>query len=106
MKYCNILLSALATLMTLTGIMPCGACAADAVRAASLGHNQAVAHRVYEEGFNLGRFEVPCSPGSSATAVRRRLPTPTAWPKSKAFAKRFMADGRIAEEWLCATRTG
>ena len=63
MKYCNILLSALATLMTLTGIMPCGACAADAVRAASLGHNQAVAHRVYEEGFNLGRFEVPCSPG-------------------------------------------
>jgi hypothetical protein len=47
MKYCNILLSALATVMTLTGIVPCGA---DAVRAASLG--------------------------------------------------------RIAEEWMCATRTG
>lgn len=53
MKYCNILLSALATVMTLTGIMPCGTCAADAVRAASLGHNKAIAHRVYEEGVNL-----------------------------------------------------
>lgn len=40
-----------------------GACTADAVRAASLGHNNAIAYRVYEEGLNLGRFEVPYSPG-------------------------------------------
>ncbi len=63
MTHCNILLSALATVMTLASIMPCGASAADAVRAASLGHNKAIARRVYEEGLNLGRFEVPYSPG-------------------------------------------
>ena len=63
MRHCNILLSALATVMTLASIMPCGASAADAVRAASLGHSKAIARRVYEEGLNLGRFEAPYSPG-------------------------------------------
>ena len=156
MKYCNILLSTLATVMTLTGIMPCGACAADAVRAASLGHNKANAHRVYEEGLNLGRFEVPYSPGfvghdSTSTfthangmaevkGFRKALPDLrvtvdntlaerdlaavhwTARGTSTGTGLGFpatgravqvtgttlfrMADGRIAEEWMCATRTG
>lgn len=139
MKYCNILLSALATVMTLTGIMPCGACAADAVRAASLGHNKAIADRVYEEGLNLGRFEVPYSPGFVGhgststftvtvhnTLAERDLAavhwtargTSTGTGTGLGFSATGravqvtgttpfrMADGRIAEEWTCATRTG
>lgn len=134
MKYCNILLSALATVMTLAGTMPCGACAADAVRAASLGHNKAIAHRVYEEGWNLGRFEVPYSPGFVGhgstspftlpdlkvtvdnTLAERDLAavhwTPLGFPATGRAVQVTgttlfrMADGRIAEEWMCATRTG
>lgn len=148
MKYCNILLSALATVMTLAGTMPCGACAADAVRAASLGHNKAIAHRVYEEGWNLGRFEVPYSPGfvghgstspfthadgmAEVKGFREALPdlkvtvdntlaerdlaavhwTPLGFPATGRAVQVTgttlfrMADGRIAEEWMCATRTG
>ena len=56
MKTCNILLSAVATLATLTGVMPCGANASDAE---TLERNKAVTRRVYEEGLSQGRFEVP-----------------------------------------------
>lgn len=46
MTHCRFLLSAFATVMTLARIMPCGACVADAVRAASLGHDKASASSV------------------------------------------------------------
>jgi steroid delta-isomerase-like uncharacterized protein len=61
MKTCNILLSAITTFVALTGIMPCGANASGAAGAESLELNKSVTRRVYEEGLNQGRFEVPYS---------------------------------------------
>jgi steroid delta-isomerase-like uncharacterized protein len=72
MKTCNILLSAITTFVALTGVMPCGASASGAASAESLELNKSIARRVYEEGLNQGRFEVPYSEdfvghGGSAT---------------------------------------
>lgn len=59
MKKYEILLSAAATIATLTGVAPCKATASDV--AESLELNRSIARRVYEEGLNQGRFEVPYS---------------------------------------------
>lgn len=72
MTHCNVLLSAFATVMTLVSIMPCGACAADAVRAASLGH---------DNGTGLGSPAMGRAVQVTGTALFR------------------MADRRIAKEW-------
>lgn len=56
MKICNILLSAVATIAALAGVMPCGANASDAE---TLERNKSVTRKVYEEGLNQGLFEVP-----------------------------------------------
>ena len=61
MRTRNILPSAVALFATLSGVLPCPAHAADGARDASLEHNKAVTRRVYEEGLNQGRFEVPYS---------------------------------------------
>ena len=61
MKTCNILLSAVATFVALSGVMPCGANASGGARAESLELNKSITRRVYEEGLNQGRFEVPYS---------------------------------------------
>jgi steroid delta-isomerase-like uncharacterized protein len=61
MKTCNILLSAITTFVALSGVMPCGANASDGNRAESLDLNKSITRRVYEEGLNQGRFEVPYS---------------------------------------------
>ncbi len=61
MKTCNMLLSAVATVVALTGVLPCGANASDGARAESLELNKSITRRVYEEGLNQGRFEVPYS---------------------------------------------
>lgn len=59
MNHRNILLSALATVVALASVLPCGARASDDAPAAVLEHNKSVARRVYEEGLNQGRFDVP-----------------------------------------------
>ncbi len=59
MKTRNTLLSALTTLITLAGLPPCGASASSGASADTLELNKAVTRRVYEEGLNQGRFEVP-----------------------------------------------
>ena len=59
MKTFNILLSAVATTVILTGVVPCETNAADSVRAESLELNKSITRRVYEEGLNQGRFDVP-----------------------------------------------
>lgn len=61
MKTYNLLLSAVTASVVLTGVIPCGANASDGVRAESLELNKSVTRRVYEEGLNQGRFEVPYS---------------------------------------------
>ena len=62
MNHRNVLLSALATVVALTSVLPCGARASDDAPAAALEHNKSVARRVYEEGLNQGRFDVPYAP--------------------------------------------
>ena len=61
MRTCNILLSAVATFVALSGVLPCGANASGGARDESLELNKAITRRVYEEGLNQGRFEVPYS---------------------------------------------
>lgn len=61
MKTCNILLSAVATFVALSGVMLYGANASGGARAESLELNKSITRRVYEEGLNQGRFEVPYS---------------------------------------------
>lgn len=60
MKKYEILLSAAATIATFAGVVPCKATASDVAEALEL--NKSIARRVYEEGLNQGRFEVPYSP--------------------------------------------
>ena len=59
MKKLNILLSALAVVAAVSGVMPCEADASARADAASLELNKAITRRVYEEGLNQGRFDVP-----------------------------------------------
>ena len=59
MKALNLLRSTVATFVALSGVMPCGANAFDAGGADTLELNKAITRRVYEEGLNQGRFDVP-----------------------------------------------
>ncbi|MFO1207346.1 MAG: ester cyclase [Burkholderiales bacterium] len=59
MKKYEMLLSAVATIATFTGVVPCNATASDVAESVEL--NKSIARRVYEEGLNQGRFEVPYS---------------------------------------------
>jgi steroid delta-isomerase-like uncharacterized protein len=61
MKTRNILLSAIATFVGLSVGTPCGAIEPGGARADVLELNKSIARRVYEEGLNQGRFEVPYS---------------------------------------------
>lgn len=61
MKTSNILLSAVAAIVVLAGLIPWRADASDGARADSLELNKSITRRVYEEGLNQGRFEVPYS---------------------------------------------
>lgn len=58
MKIYKLLLSAVASLATFTCVTPCGADAPDGA-VATLELNKSITRRVYEEGLNQGRFEVP-----------------------------------------------
>ena len=58
----NLLLSAVVAAAAMVGVVPCGAHASGAARADSLESldlNKVITRRVYEEGLNQGRFEVP-----------------------------------------------
>lgn len=59
MKALNLLLSTVATFVALSGVTPCGANASDASGADTLELNKAITRRVYDEGLNQGRFDVP-----------------------------------------------
>lgn len=59
MKPYSLIFSALASLLAFTGVLPCGANASEANDASALELNKSITRRVYEEGLNQGRFEVP-----------------------------------------------
>lgn len=68
----TILLYVVASFAALPCFTPCGAGAADGTGAGPLERNKSITRRVYEEGLNQGRFEVPYSEdfvghGGSAT---------------------------------------
>lgn len=62
MKFRKILMSAFATFLALTGVTPCDASTSEATQASKLEQNKSLARRVYEEGLNQGRFDVPYAP--------------------------------------------
>ena len=109
MKRCNILLSAVATFAALTGIMPCGANASDAARDESLELNKSITRRVYEEGLNQGRFEVPYSEtfvghGGSATFTHADgMAEARGWRDAFPDLK-ITVDKQVAERDLVAVR--
>lgn len=62
MKFRKILMSTFATFLALTGVTPCGASTSEAADPAVIEQNKSLARRVYEEGLNQGRFDIPYTP--------------------------------------------
>lgn len=109
MKTCNILLSAVATIVVLTGLIPCGATASDGVRAESLELNKSITRRVYEEGLNQGRFEVPYSADFVGHGGRRTFTHADGMAEAKGWREAFpdlniTVDKQVAERDLVAVR--
>lgn len=59
MQLYRLLFSAIVSLLACTGVWPCGANASEGVDASALELNKSITRRVYEEGLNQGKFEVP-----------------------------------------------
>lgn len=109
MKTCNFLLSAVATILALTGIIPCGANASDGVRAESLQLNKSVTRRVYEEGLNQGRFEVPYSANFVGHGGRATFTHADGMAEARGWRQAFpdlkiTVDKQVAERDLVAVR--
>lgn len=109
MKYRDILLSALATFVALIGVMPCGAKASDDAPSAVLEHNKALARRVYEEGLNQGRFEVPYAADFVGHGGARTFTHAEGMAEAKGWRAAFpdldmKVDRLLAEQDLVAVR--
>ena len=59
MKMFHLLFSAVASFAALSGMTPCAADASEGAGVDTLDLNKSITRRVYEEGLNQGRFEVP-----------------------------------------------
>ena len=109
MKYRNILLSALTTIVALMGVLPCGAKASDEGRSAALEQNKSLARRVYEEGLNQGRFEVPYSEGFVGHGGARTFTHAEGMAEARGWRQAFpdldmRVDKLLAEQDLVAVR--
>ncbi len=109
MKTYNILLSAVATIVALTGVMPCGANASDGVRAESVELNKSITRRVYEEGLNQGRFEVPYSADFVGHGGRTTFTHADGMAEARGWREAFpdlkiTVDKQVAERDLVAVR--
>ena len=110
MKYPHILLSVLGTVVALAGVVPCGARASDnEARPAALEHNKSLARRVYEEGLNQGRFEVPYAPDFVGHGGARTFTHDDGMAEAKGWRKAFpdlhmKVDKLLAEQDLVAVR--
>jgi steroid delta-isomerase-like uncharacterized protein len=109
MKKFNMLLSAVVTFVAVTGVLPCGANASDGARAASLELNKSITRRVYEEGLNQGKFDVPYSEhfighgGSSTFTHADGMAEARGW--REAFPDlNITVDRQVAERDLVAVR--
>ena len=109
MKKYRILLSALSTIVTLTGVIPCESTASDGARAAPLELNKTLTRRVYEEGLNQGRFEVPYSADFVGHGGRRTFTHADGMAEAKGWREAFpdlniTVDKQVAEGDLVAVR--
>lgn len=107
MKTCNILLSAVATIVALAGVIPCEATASDGVRAGSLELNKAITRKVYEEGLNQGRFEVPYTADFVGHGGRRTFTHADGMAEAKGWREAFpdldiTVEKQVAEQDLVA----
>jgi len=109
MKTYNILLSALATIAALTDVIPCEATASDGVRAEPLELNKSITRRVYEEGLNQGRFEVPYRADFVGHGGRRTFTHADGMAEAKGWREAFpdlkiTVDKQVAEGDLVTVR--
>ena len=109
MKTCNILLSAMATIAALAGVIPCEATAAGGARAESVELNKSVTRRVYEEGLSQGRFEVPYSADFVGHGGRTTFTHADGMAEAKGWRKAFpdlniTVDKQVAERDMVAVR--
>lgn len=109
MKPCNVLLSAFATLFGLSGAMPCGANDAGGAGASRLELNKSVTRRVYEEGLNQGRFEVPYSESFVGHGGTRTFTHDAGMAEARGWRDAFpdlniTVDKQVAERDLVAVR--
>lgn len=105
----NILLSAAATILVLTVVIPWGANATDGVRAESLETNKSITRRVYEEGLNQGRFEVPYSPDFVGHGGRSTFTHADGMAEARGWREAFpdlniTVEKQVAERDLVAVR--
>ena len=110
MNTLKILLSAVATIVALTGVIPCeGATASDDGRAAPLELNKSITRRVYEEGLNQGRFDVPYDAGFVGHGGRRTFTHADGLAEAKGWREAFpdlriTVDKQVAERDLVVVR--
>ena len=109
MKTFNILLSAVATIAALTGMIPCEATASDGVRAESVELNKSITRRVYEEGLNQGRFDVPYGADFVGHGGRTTFTHADGMAEAKGWREAFpdldiTVDKQVAERDLVAVR--
>ena len=107
MKTCTFLLSAVATIVAFAGATPCGANASDVIRAESIELNKSITRRVYEEGLNQGRFEVPYSADFVGHGGRSTFNHADGMAEAKGWRKAFpdlkiTVDKQVAERDLVA----
>lgn len=109
MKTGIILLSAVAFIGVLAGVDPWGVQASDGVRAESLELNKSVTRRVYEEGLNQGRFEVPYSADFVGHGGRATFTHADGMAEARGWRAAFpdlkiTVDKQVAEQDLVAVR--
>ena len=109
MKTYNILLSAVATIVAITGAIPCEATASDGVRTESVELNKSITRRVYEEGLNQGRFEVPYSADFVGHGGRATFTHADGMAEARGWREAFpdlkiTVDKQVAERDLVAVR--
>jgi steroid delta-isomerase-like uncharacterized protein len=107
MKTFTILLSGVATI--LTGAIAWGANASGGVRAEPLELNKSVTRRVYEEGLNQGRFEVPYSADFVGHGGRATFTHADGMAEARGWREAFpdlkiTVDKQVAERDLVAVR--
>ncbi|GAB3513901.1 hypothetical protein GCM10027400_22870 [Pseudoxanthomonas daejeonensis] len=109
MKIRNILMSAVTAFAAATGLVPCNAAVPDSVHAESLELHKSITRKVYEEGLNQGRFDVPYSEDFVGHGGRKTFTHADGMAEAKGWRQAFpdldiTVDKQVAERELVAVR--